>query len=331
MRSAIATGYVALDVVCHGRSVRHVAGGTAANVAANLAYLGWDSSLAGRIGADVPGRRVTHDLETARVECLEGFRDPDVATPVVIHHVTPPSHRFAFTCPACARRSPRFTPVDDAAAEHRAPHFGIRHPDLVFADRATAYGVRLFEEFSDLSLVMFEPSARGSRGLALRASNLADIVKWSHELRGDLHAATLRPKAGQLHIETLGRRGLRFRIGDGDWESIAPPAIEPVDTAGAGDWLTAAFLDALPTLRVRSLGGETIREALAGAQAVAALNCRFVGARAIAGLALPDMRSAADALSNGGPEPPISLSLPGRRSEASQVCRTCLGPAGEDG
>jgi fructokinase len=325
-RSAITTGYVALDVVCHDGSVRQVAGGTAANVAANLAYLGWRSSLIGRIGDDAPGRRIAHDLDRAGVELLGRIHDTAVETPVVVHRVTPPNHSFAFKCPVCERRSPRFSPPSGDGYESGELLAAAEPPDLVFADRMSSFSVQLLERYAGRSLIMVEPSARGKEGPAARSAELADVLKWSHELTDELHGVMLEPRPGQLQIETLGAEGLRFRVGGEGWRSSAAPSVDPVDTAGAGDWLTAAFLDALPSLRIESLTRARIHAALDQAQAVAALSCLHVGARSLADLPLERMRADADRLRKGDPPPAAVLAPAGRRSRAGGVCTTCLGP-----
>jgi len=43
------------------------AGGTAGNVAANLAYFGWKARIAGLIGRDDAGRIASHDLSDGSV------------------------------------------------------------------------------------------------------------------------------------------------------------------------------------------------------------------------------------------------------------------------
>ncbi len=324
-RSVVATGYVALDVVCHDASVRQVAGGTAANVAANLAFLGWESSLVARIGADTPGRRVAHDLEMAGVKCMGQFHDAAVETPVVVHRVTPPDHEFAFKCPSCERRSPRFKAVDGEELDANGVIVAAKPPNVVFADRMSGYALELFERYGDGSLRVVEPSARGTEALAGRMAEHADVLKWSHELNGELHGVMFESRPGQLQIETLGAEGLRFRVGNDEWAHIAAPAVDPVDTAGAGDWLTAGFLDTLPSLDLRKLSAAQVHAALDAAQGLAALSCLYVGARSLASLSSEVVKSAAETLRRGALESAVPLTLPGRRSRAAGVCETCLG------
>jgi len=66
-RSILASGFVALDVVRSDQGVWMRAGGTAGNVAANLAYFGWKARIAGLIGRDDAGRIASHDLSDGSV------------------------------------------------------------------------------------------------------------------------------------------------------------------------------------------------------------------------------------------------------------------------
>ena len=57
-RTALCGGYVVLDLVRTNEGVRRTAGGTAANVASILSFLGWKTSVFGRIGQDEAGKLV---------------------------------------------------------------------------------------------------------------------------------------------------------------------------------------------------------------------------------------------------------------------------------
>ncbi len=324
-RSVLSTGYVALDVIRQGRAVRQRAGGTAANVAANLAHLGWDSSLLARIGQDFPGRRVLADLRRAGVSDDGVILEADTSTPVVVHDVISPHHRFAFSCPDCGRRSPRYRPISTeqltAWTERVQP---MSRPDVFFADRVSVAALQLFERFGAAgSLTVLEPSSSGSESLIKRAGELAQVVKWSDEMRTVLHAVLLQPRRGQVQIETLGSRGLRFRVGFGDWRAIAAPAVCVIDTAGAGDWLTAAFVENLDCLKLDELSDGELHRALGRAQAVAALSCTFAGARSLSALPAATLRDPERAL-RSDLVAPHAARLPGRRSRVSHACHLCL-------
>jgi sugar/nucleoside kinase (ribokinase family) len=320
-RTALGAGYIALDVICHGVRVRQRAGGTATNVMAGLAYLGWNTAIIGRIGVDAPSRRIRSELRDEGVDVTGLIADPEIQTPVVVHEVRPPRHRFVFTCPTCGRGSARYTPPGrETAAEalERMPG----PPDVVFADRVGDAALELFRNAPD-ALKMFEPSSRGQARIVAEAVNTADIVKWSHELRGHLHDVVLSPRGRQVQIESLGADGVRFRIGRSSWTVLEPVALDPLDTAGAGDWLTASFLDALPSLAPEDLDAEAVGEALTTAQQVAALSCLFVGARTLGSVPPQEMALAASALAAGSlSEKPIAND--GRRSRAAGVCSVCL-------
>lgn len=306
--------------------MRHVAGGTAANVAANLAYFGWQSSLLARIGNDSPARRVKFDLANAGVPLAADCFHPEVETPVVIHEVKSHGHSFRFTCPNCEQQSSKFRPLElehlNGMSEDGRPPDSF---DVVFVDRVSSSSLAMLER-APHSLRVLEPSAKGFKGLALESAELAHVFKWSHELRSDLHSQMLRPRESQLQIETLGAAGLRVRYGSEPWRRQSAPKVKSVDTAGAGDWLTAAFLNALPSLDLGSLDSAEIDDALAAGQGVAALSCLFVGARALSSLPLSQARSAAGQLREERLDSVPSVPKNGRRSEPVEGCPICLRP-----
>lgn len=327
-RRLLASGYVALDVIRYDGSVRQSAGGTAANAAANLAHLGWTSQLVGRIGDDAQARRILSDLRTAGVGIDLLVPDPSIETPVVVHEVLPPRHRFDFSCPECGRASPRYRPPSSELFDEAFPADAIRPGhDVVFVDRASAFSVELLARAAERgALTVFEPSSRGTEAASRAAAGHAAILRWSAETRPRLHPSTLAARDGQLQIESVSDRGLRWRMGRGAWRALGPVVIEPVDGAGAGDWLTAGLLDALPDLELASLDEEDIVIALEAGQALAALSCLYVGARALAGVPTAEIRAVAAQLLKGldvVPPRPVG----GRRSRARNVCRVCLGPA----
>ena len=113
-RSVLASGFVALDVVRRGQGVWMRAGGTAGNVAANLAYFGWKARIAGLIGRDEAGCIVSRDLSDAGVDTSDLYQHDEVGTPLVLHEVNGKSHRFKFGCSVCGRPYHRYRPLPTA-------------------------------------------------------------------------------------------------------------------------------------------------------------------------------------------------------------------------
>ena len=275
--SVLTAGFLALDAVRHNGRVTHHAGGTAANVAANLASLGWRAAVAGLIGEDGPGRLVRRDLERAGVDTGVLEMAADAETPVVIEEVRNGRHTFAFTCPECERRSARSRPP-------RRENVAEATADVFFFDRTSVAALELARVArGDGALVVFEPSSRGGDGQRADALALAHVVKLSADNLPELDGEILATRAGQLQVVTDAAKGLRWRIGAGVWQSQHAFPVRLVDSCGAGDWLTAGLIAQLP--KPSELGDLVhVARALEFGQALAAHSCTRIGA---AGLRAP--------------------------------------------
>jgi fructokinase len=304
----------------HDGRVSHAAGGTAANVAADLAFLGWNASLAGRFGNDAPGRRIKRDLQMSGVDLTWAERGETVSTPVVLHTIDPPRHAFGFRCPRCDRRLPKHRPITDGRRREIQLSLDAAPPRVFFFDRSSAPAIRLARALKPKrTLIMFEPSSAGLPERTATAAALSGVLKWSHERRGQLPRAMFAARKGQIQIETLGEAGLRYRQGRRPWRSM--PAVETaaVDSAGAGDWLTAGLLHYM----ISGSSG-TLSEALERAQGIAALSCRFPGARTLASVDRASVTRASTHLRQGHR---VALAAaPPPSSRARGVCALCLGP-----
>lgn len=137
------------------------------------------------------------------------------------------------------------------------------------------------------ALVIFEPSSMGDEKQLRKAVDLSHVVKYSHERLSSL-SESLGNAFIPLEIETQGRGGLRYRWNRSpkdttQWKFMpAYEILQPIDEAGSGDWCTAGIIDVLGHLGPRSLAEDTssaIEQALKIGQALAAINCRFLGAR----------------------------------------------------
>ena len=283
-RSVLTTGYVALDVIQAPEGTWLRAGGTAANVAAILAYLGWRSSIVGLLGDDDAGPIVEHDLRIAGVDTSSLHLRSNVGTPLVLHQIASSGHRFRFGCAVCGRPYRRHRPISRADLR---PLLAADAPaDAFFFDRPTSPALEVAAAYRTAGrLVVYEPASAGRPLAHRRAVELADIVKFSEERLPLFADALQNPQPGQLWISTAGAAGTRFRLGRGRWRKVAAVAVDATDAGGAGDWMTAALMTNLgsPIDWTIDQIGRTVHYS----QAIAALSCLVPGARTLADVLSP--------------------------------------------
>ena len=324
-RSIVTAGYMPLDVITHDDAIVHQAGGTAANVAAILAYLGWKATLAGQTGDDNAGQILIDDLRSVGVDVAQIHRPTGMSTPRVVHHIRPGGHFFAYRCPTCGRALPRSRPltVDQARiCAHDNPR-----PDVYFFDRANAATLHLAEQYAQAgSVIVFEPSVPANAELLRRAVVVAHVVKHSDDRSvGGLDDIGVKPRQGQLRIVTHGAEGLEVRPGTGRTRRYPALATLAVDTGGAGDWTTAGLI--ATAVRSGVLAENAVDDGVRFGQALAALSCTALGARGLMGLTRRTvLRRTHAALAEGGvtSEPRFTATV---NSTVRGACPTCLLPA----
>lgn len=324
--SIVSAGYMPLDVVrTTGGTVARHAGGTAANVAAILAYLGWDAVLAGQAGSDTAGDELICDLRQAGVDTGQITRAANSQTPRLVHDVRPDGHFYRNGCRECGARFLRSRPLTLYGAQACAE----AHPDpsVFFFDRANPGTLALAEHYATTgAVIVFEPSVPANAELVRRAAAVAHVIKHSDDRSvGGLDDLNITPRSGQLRIVTHGAEGLEFRIGTSRRRRFPALATLAVDTGGAGDWTTAGFLSVAAN-RGR-LRDDKLEEAVRFGQAIAAVNCAVVGARGLMGMTPGAARKRAQrVLREGGLTSVPRLPAPPGVGYAAGLCRSCLMP-----
>lgn len=324
--SIVCAGYMPLDIVrTTTGTVARRAGGTAANVAAILAYLGWDAVLAGQAGDDLGGDELVADLTSAGLDVSQITRAPQAQTPRLVHDVRPDGHFYRYGCEVCGARFPRSRPLTLDGA--RACLDAHPKPSVYLFDRANAATLLLAEQYAGAgSIVVFEPSVPANAELLGRAAAVAHVIKHSDDRSvGGLDDLHVRPRQGQLRIVTHGAEGLELRVGAGRGRRFPALASLAVDTGGAGDWTTAGFLAGC--VSHGRLVRDALDEALRFGQALAAVNCAVVGARGLMGLTPSSARRRARrVLREGGlTSAPRIAEVPAPR-EYDGGCASCLMP-----
>lgn len=290
----VGSGFVALDLVMIGNEQRtpsfSFAGGSCGNVLAILAFLGWDSVPVIRLKDDNEAVKLVHDLQKWSVNTRFIMKEPNGITPVVVQRICTAIngdayHRFEWKCPTTGVWLPRYRPLPQRIAIEVSTKMPV--PKVFYFDRTAKSALILAQKSRDSgALVFFEPSSIGDPELFKQCVDVCHILKYSAErFPKPPNQSHRRP---QLEIQTLGKKGLRFR-----WQSIRSPSRRwvtlgaiPVtrfkDAAGAGDWCSAGIIHTVGCAGSRGFiraAEASIIKALRLGQSFAAINCRYDGAR----------------------------------------------------
>ena len=284
-KTCIGIGLVSLDMLMRGDDETRVScrvGGTCGNVMMILSHLGWDTYPIARLDGSQYSATMLRNMEQFGVHTDFVSTGNDGKTPIIVQHNIidkdgHPTHKFTF-------RDGRggfylaYSAVTIRQAQAIAEELSFV-PDVFFFDRvspATALLARTLRERG--SLVVFEPSVKKLDAKFFQCVEQSHIVKFAAQRIPDADFADRFPD--KLFIQTLGAEGLRYNLRGAGWKSL-PPVVNPnvVDTSGAGDWTTSAFLDALPSLSFAALDDAAIRASLTAAQQTGSLSCSHEGAR----------------------------------------------------
>jgi hypothetical protein len=208
-----------------------------------------------------------------------------IQTPIVIQRFVEDAkgkrvHRFSLACPECGGWLPRYRASTLAQANEVIESSVI--PKTLYMDRVSPAALRVATWAKEKgALIVFEPSSIGDERQFQRAVDLCHILKFSHDRLG--HVRDIREaQSPKIIVETCAEEGLRLRW-CGHWSDLpAFPTPRFLDGAGAGDWCSAGIIHRLGTTGARivdTLQKPRLLAALRFGQALAAVNCRFEGAR----------------------------------------------------
>ena len=285
----VGAGLISLDVLIRDGKMIPVAfyvGGTCGNVMMILSHMGWDAYPVARLDGTKDTTRILDDMIKHKVHTDFIIKDEDGRTPVIVQRNFVnkdgvPTHKFE------SRNGKGHFYLDFRSLTLKQVDALIERIDFIpkvfFFDRVFPAILRLAEFFKEKgSVVFFEPSSKGSNAVQFSKSvEVADIMKFADQRIQDLSQFdNLKDK---LIIQTLGEKGLRYRL-NSEWVLLEPAVNENVvDTSGAGDWTAAALINSLyKDTQIRKISDFSrieIENALNEAQRIGAESCSFEGAR----------------------------------------------------
>lgn len=274
-------GLVALDILIDDyvdRPINVRAGGSCGNVLTILSSLAWKSFPIARLGEDHVAQIIRADMERWGVDTQMAASRDDGRSPIIVQRNSTDGHSFEFRCPGCDAYFPRFKrPLMNRTSKYLS---NLPKVNAFYFDRAVPSAITLANKYrSNGALVLFEPNKSSNRDLFERAVSASHILKYSNDR--DIQLGKIEEP--WLHIETLGERGLRFQFQNSSWnemDAVKPELVQ--DTSGAGDWCSAGLLHILSdqwTGDTNDISFELVGQGLKFGQVLAAMNCKYEGAR----------------------------------------------------
>ncbi|WP_316234581.1 carbohydrate kinase [Bradyrhizobium sp. SZCCHNR1020] len=277
-------------------ALRPVVGGSCLNVAVGLARLEVPTGFVGGISTDMFGRMIAEHAQSSQVDLRYATRSADQATLAFVQHIAGEAQYAFYDAETAARKwtyRPGSIPFDTVEALH------VGSTTLVH-DHGAAETRALIDAARHHATISFDPNCRPNLVMDKAAyrvrmdefANLAGMIKMSdvdfeYLYGGDDYAARaeiLLRGGCHLFVVTCGPKGaLAWHRKAGAVEVMAP-AIEVVDTIGAGDSFQAGLLFALRALGrvgrddLAALSAAELRRTLSFAAACAAVTCTRPGA-----------------------------------------------------
>ena len=297
-------GEALIDMICtdvnvslsNGQHFLKKAGGAPANVAAAIAALGGEVSMAAKVGDDPFGLHLITLLEEMGVETSLIIKDPTYFTTFAFVSLMNNGERdFYFN-----RGADKELSLLDLATlnlkDFQIVHFGSATAFLP-GNLQTTYIELLAKAKQEGCLISFDPNYRhllfknnsdyfiGQCGTFIEQ---CDFFKLSDEeallISGcdtvPLAAAALRKKTSAVFAITLGKEGTLLCIGD-HLEIIKSIPIQPIDATGAGDAFVGAVLYQLNSRSVKDINIVSIDDwkiIIINANKAGARTCEYMGA-----------------------------------------------------
>jgi fructokinase len=273
-----------------------VAGGSCLNIAVGMARLGAPAGFVGGISTDLFGRIVADHALNSQVDLRYATRSADQTTLAFVRYIGG-EPQYAFYDEATASRNWTYRRGSIPFDEIEAIHIGST---TLANEVGAAQTMAMIQDAAGATTVSFDPNCRPNlvRDKARYVDQMdafgvaADIVRMSDVdfefLYGGCdyweRAKSLMTAGTSLVVITRGIKGARAWHRTAGPVQVEAPAIDVVDTVGAGDSFQAALLFALRAIgrikrsELAQMNAGELGRALSFATACAAFTCSRAGA-----------------------------------------------------
>jgi fructokinase len=273
-----------------------VAGGSCLNIAVGMARLGAPAGFVGGISTDLFGRMIADHALSSQVE-LGYVTRSDVQTTLAFVRQVGGEPQYAFYDEGTASRNWEYRRGSIPFERIEAVHVGST---TLTNDRGAEQALAMVEDARGAVTISFDPNCRPNlvrdktrylvRMKAFAAA--ADIVRMSDVDFEFLYGGTdyaakaksLIEAGASLVVVTRGIKGAQAWHSEAGSVEIEAPAVDVVDTIGAGDSFQAALLFALRAIgrieraALSRMNSDELRRTLSFAASCAAFTCGRAGA-----------------------------------------------------
>jgi fructokinase len=273
-----------------------VVGGSCLNIAVGAARLGAPTGFVGGISTDLFGRMIADHAGASQVELRYATRSEHQTTLAFVRSVDG-EPQYAFYDEGTASRNWTYRRGSMAFGEIDAVHVGST---TLIDEKTATETLAMVEDISGSATISFDPNCRPNlvrhkaryvERMDAFAAN-AGIVRMSDVDFEFLYggsdyadkAKSLLAAGASLVVVTRGARGAQAWHREAGTIEVQAPAVEVVDTIGAGDSFQAALLFALraigriDTVSLAEANSGELRRALSFASVCAAFTCGRAGA-----------------------------------------------------
>jgi fructokinase len=273
-----------------------VVGGSCLNIAVGAARLGAATGFVGGISTDLFGRMIADHAKASQVELRYATRSGHQTTLAFVRSVNG-EPQYAFYDEGTASRNWTYRGGSIAFDEIEAIHVGST---TLIDEKTATETLAMVEDAHGSATISFDPNCRPNLvqhkaryvermdGFAANAAivRMSDVDFEFLYGGGDYagRAKALLAGGASLVVVTRGIRGAQAWHREAGAIEVQAPAVEVVDTIGAGDSFQAALLFALRTIgrieaaSLAQANSDELRRALSFASICAAFTCGRAGA-----------------------------------------------------